>query len=109
MLGAPPQIAPVLSRSVEVATWDARTWLAGLIGCSPQDLIVRSVDRYGPTETQVRYARGEEAVARLVVTGPVIDMGIKEGQGYWDISVRIGSGSEDVHSIRLPQADEITY
>ena len=92
-----------------MATWDARTWLAGLIGCSPGDLTVRSVDRYGPTETQVRYARGDEAVARLVVTGPVIDMGIKEGQGYWDVSVRIGSGSEDVHTIRLPQADEIAY
>jgi len=109
MLGAPPHIAPVRSRSFEVATWDARTWLAGLIGCSPGDLTVRSVDRYGPTETQVRYARGEEAVARLVVSGPVVDMGIKEGQGYWDISVRIGTGSEDVHAIRLPQADEITY
>lgn len=92
-----------------MATWDARAWLAGLMGCAPTELTVRSIDRYGPTETQVRYARGEEAVARLVVAGPVVPMGVKEGEGYWDVSVRIGSGSEDVHSIRLSQADEVTY
>jgi len=92
-----------------MATWDARAWLAGLIACRRDDLAVRSVDRYGPTETQVRYERGDEAVARLVGAGPVLPMGEQAGTGHWVVSVRIGSGSEDVHSIEVPEADEIVY
>jgi hypothetical protein len=98
-----------LNRSFEVATWEAREWLAGLIGCPPSELAVRSIDRYGPEETQVRYERGGEAVARLVVAGPVVPMGVPEGQGHWLVSVRIGTGSEDVHTIDVPEADEINY
>ncbi len=92
-----------------MATWDAREWLAGLMGCERSDLAVRSVDRYGPTETQVRYESRDEAVARLIVGGPIVPMGEQEGQGHWVVSVRIGSGSEDVHSIEVPEADEIVY
>ena len=92
-----------------MATWDARDWLAGLIGCEKGDLAIRSVDRYGPTETQVRYERGNEAVARLVVAGPVVPMGKKPGEGHWAVSVRIGTGSEDVHEIEIPEANEIVY
>jgi hypothetical protein len=98
-----------LSRSTELATWDARGWLAGLIGCERSDLAVRSVDDYGASEKQVRYERGDEAVARLVVAGPVVPMGIGEGQGHWLVSVRIGSGSEDVHTVEIPESDEILY
>jgi hypothetical protein len=83
--------------------------LAGLIGCDKSDLAVRSIDRYGPTETQVRYERGNEAVARLVVAGPVVPMGKKQGEGHWAVSVRIGTGSQDVHEIEIPEADEIVY
>jgi hypothetical protein len=92
-----------------MATWDARAWLAGLIGCQRSDLAVRSVDRYGPSETQVRYERGNEAVARLIVSGPLLPMGEPEGRGHWVVSVRIGSGSEDVHGIDVPEADDIVY
>lgn len=92
-----------------MATWDARDWLAGLIGCERSELAVRSIDRYGPKETQVRYERGSEAVARLIVTGPIVPMGKREGQGHWLVSVRIGTGSEDVHSIDVPEPDEIRY
>ncbi len=92
-----------------MASWDARSWLAGLIGCEPSELTVRSIDRYGPQETQVRYQRGDEAVARLIVTGPVIPMASREGQGHWAVSVRIGSGSEDVHAVDVPETDEIVY
>jgi hypothetical protein len=92
-----------------MASWDARAWLASLMGCEPTDLAVRSVDHYGPTETQVRYERGNEAVARLLVSGPIIPMGAREGQGHWAVSVRIGSGSEDVHSVEVPESDEIVY
>jgi hypothetical protein len=90
------------------ATWDTRAWLAGLIGCERSELAVRSIDRYG-AETQVRYERGNEAVARLIVSGPIIPMGDRAGEGHWAISVRIGSGSGDVHSVDVPQAVEIVY
>jgi hypothetical protein len=30
-------------------------------------------------------------------------------RGHWVVSVRIGSGSEDVHRIDVPEADEIVY
>ena len=92
-----------------MATWDAREWLAGLIGLGKGDLLVRSIDRYGPEETQVRYERGGEAVARLVVAGPIVPLGVQEGEGHWVVSVRIGSGSEDVHRVELPETDEMVY
>lgn len=92
-----------------MATWDARAWLAGLMGCQRSELAVRSVDRYGPMETQVRYERGDQAVARLVVAGPIIPMGEQPGRGHWAVSVRIGSGSGDLHSIDVPEMDEIVY
>jgi hypothetical protein len=99
-----------LNRSSEVATtWDARGWLADLVGCERGELAVRSIDKYGPMETQVRYERGKEAVARLLVAGPIVPMGAHQGQGHWAVSVRIGSGSEDVHSVEIPEADEIVY
>lgn len=92
-----------------MATWDARAWLAGLMGCERGDLAVRSVDRYGPMETQVRYERGEQAVARLIVGGPIVPMGEGQGHGHWVVSVRIGSGSDDIHEIDVPESDEIVY
>jgi hypothetical protein len=91
-----------------VATWDARAWLADLMGCERSDLVVRSIDRYGE-ETQVRYERDNQAVARLIVAAPVTPMGQPGGHGSRAVSVRIGSGSEDVHSIAVPEADEIEY
>jgi hypothetical protein len=92
-----------------LATWDARGWLAGLVGCERSELAVRSIDQYGPAEKQVRYERGNQAIARLIVAGPIVPMGEQEGRGHWQVSVRIGSGSEDVHSIDVPEADEILY
>ena len=91
-----------------MATGDARTWLAGLMGCDRSDLIVRSIDRYGE-ETQVRYERDGQAVARLIVAAPVSPMGQPGGHGSRAVSVRIGSGSEDVHSIAVAEMDEIEY
>jgi hypothetical protein len=92
-----------------VGSWDARAWLAALIGGEPSELAVRSVDRYGTSETQVRYERGNEAVARMIVSGPILPLGKREGQGHWAIAVRIGSGSEDVHTIDVQESDEIVY
>jgi hypothetical protein len=79
------------------------------MGCERSELAVRSLDRYGPAETQVRYERGAEAVARLIVSGPIVPMGEQPERGHWAVSVRIGSGSEDVHSIDVPEGDEIIY
>jgi hypothetical protein len=79
------------------------------MGLVQDDLVIRSIDRYGPRETQVRYERGSEAVARLTVTGPVLPMGVAEGGGHWVIKAQIGSGTGDVHGIELPEADEIVY
>lgn len=90
-------------------TWDGREWLAGLIGCARDDLVVRSIDRYGEAETQVRYERDGEVVARLVVRGPIRPMGVKAGEGTWAVSVRIGTGSEDVHELDVPETAEVTY
>jgi hypothetical protein len=79
------------------------------MGLVQDDLVIRSIDRYGPRETQVRYERGNEAVARLTVTGPVLPMGVAGGGGHWVIKAQIGSGTGDVHGIELPEADEIVY
>ena len=79
------------------------------MGLAQGDLAVRSVDRYGPAETQVRYERGSEAVARLTVAGPVVPMGVAQGEGHWVIKAQIGSGTGDVHQIELPEAVEIVY
>ncbi len=93
----------------DVATWDAQEWLAGLVGCERGELAVRSIDRYGPRETQVRYERGAEVVARLIIEGPIVPMGVREGQGHWVVSVRISSGSDHVHTIDVAEPDEILY
>ena len=87
-----------------MATWDARDWLAGFIGCSRDDLAIRSIDKYGDAETQVRYERGNEAVARLMVQGPVRPMGVRIGEGTWVVSVRIGTGSEGSNDRRTRRA-----
>ena len=63
-----------------MATFDARDWLAGLMGCARDELEVRSTDRYGERETQVRYDRGGSSVARVIVTGPNYDMGERDGR-----------------------------
>jgi hypothetical protein len=80
-----------------------------MIGGEQSDLAIRSVDHYGPGETQVRYERGDEAVARLIRSGPIVPMGVQEGRGHGRLSVRIGTGSEDVHTIDVPETDEIVY
>ena len=92
-----------------MATWDARGWLAGLMGCERGDLTVRSTDRYGQHETQVRYERGGESVARVIVTGPIRDMGVREGGGYWLVSSQIGWEAKGAQSVRVPESEEIVY
>jgi hypothetical protein len=36
-------------------------------------------------------------------------MGVTAGAGTWAVSVRIGTGSEDVHEIDVPEVDEVAY
>jgi hypothetical protein len=92
-----------------VAAWDARAWLAGLIGCERDELSVRSTDQYGPLETQVRYERAGEPVARLIVRGPILPMGERVGQGHREISAQIGPSMQDVHSLKVPESEGIAY
>ena len=92
-----------------MATWDAREWLADRMQVAREDLKVRSIDRYGETETQVRYEQDGQAVARLTVNGPLREMLQKEGEGRWEIKAQIGAGTGDVHRLELPETDEIIY
>ncbi len=92
-----------------MATWDARAWVAGLIGCDPGELSVRSTDKYGATETQTRYERGGEPVARLTVAGPVPTFSNAAGQGHWVVTAQLGAGTYEVHSLDVPESDEIVY
>jgi hypothetical protein len=92
-----------------MATWDARDWLAGLMGCDRSELEVRSTDRYGERETQVRYDRGGQSVARVIVTGPHHEMGNQPGAGHWLVAAQIGWDAKDAHSVKIPEADEIVY
>lgn len=92
-----------------MATWDAGKWLSGLMGLQEGELTVRSIDRYGDRETQVRYERDGQAVARITVVGPVREMLEHEGEGRWDIKATVGSGTSQVETIELPETDEIVY
>ena len=92
-----------------MATWDARAWIAGLIGCDPGELNIRSTDAYGATETQTRYERGGEPVARLTVAGPVRTFSDAAGRGHWAVTAQLGAGTYKVHSLDVPESDEIVY
>lgn len=92
-----------------MATWNARTWVAGLIGCNPDEIGIRSTDRYGTTETQIRYERGGEPVARLTVTGPIRTFPDAAGQGHWAATAQLGAGTYEIHTLDVPESDEIVY
>jgi len=91
-----------------VATWDSRAWVASLIGCDPAGLAVRSTDTYG-METQVRYERGGEAVARLTVAVPVQSFSDAVGKGHRVVTAQLGAGTYEIHSLAVPESDEIVY
>lgn len=92
-----------------MARFDARGWVAGLLGMDPGEVAVRSVDHYGESETQVRYENQGVAVVRLTVTGPVRPFMTAEGHGRWELRASIGSGTQDVHTMELPETDEIDF
>jgi hypothetical protein len=92
-----------------MAAWDVKAWLAGLMSVDVSELAVRSIDRYGDAETQVRYEREGSAVARVTVKGPVREMLVKEGDGYWVIKAQIGAGTNEVVEIELPETNELAY
>jgi hypothetical protein len=99
-----------VARSGGVARWDARNWVAGLLGCDPGELSIRSTDTYGATETQTRYERGGEPVARVTVQGPVrTSFSCLTEQGHWAVTAQIGAGTYMVHSLEVPESDEIVY
>jgi hypothetical protein len=79
-----------------------------LIGCDPAGLAVRSTDTYG-METQVRYERGGEAVARLTVAVPVQSFSDAVGKGHRVVTAQLGAGTYEIHSLAVPESDEIIY
>jgi hypothetical protein len=79
-----------------------------LIGCDPAGLAVRSTDTYG-METQVRYERGGEAVARLTVAVPVQSFSDAVGKGHRVVTAQLGAGTYEIHSLAVPESDEIVY
>jgi hypothetical protein len=94
-------------KELGVARWDARAWVAGLIGCDPSELSIRSTDSYGTTETQTRYDRAGEPVARLTVVAPV--RSFFDPAGHWTVTAQLGAGTYEVHSLDVPESDEIVY
>jgi hypothetical protein len=92
-----------------VAKWDAREWVAGHLGLDPGEVAVRSIDRYGESETQVRYEHAGVVVARLTVTGPIRHFMRTDAEGHWELKAQIGSGTQDVHLTEVPESDEIVY
>lgn len=92
-----------------MSRWDGRAWVAGFMGLGQDDLAVHSIDRYGESETQVRYEHNGEVVARLTVVGPILPVFTPAGQGRWEIRAQIGAGTQDVHLMELPEADEIVF
>jgi hypothetical protein len=92
-----------------VARWDARGWVATLMGLGPDDLTLHSVDRYGASETQARYEHDGQVVARLTAVGPILPAFTPAGQGHWEIRAQIGAGTQDVHLLELPEDDEIVF
>lgn len=90
-----------------MARWDARAWVASLVGCDPAELSVRSTDRYGAAETQTRYERAGEPVARLTVTGPVRTF--FDAAGHWAVTAQLGAGTYEVHRLDVPESDEIVF
>ena len=91
-----------------MAMWDARGWVASLVGCDPRELTIRSTDTYG-TETQVRYERGGQAVARLTVAPPVQSFSDAVGKGHRAVTAQLGAGTYEVHRLAVPESDEIAY
>jgi hypothetical protein len=92
-----------------MATWDVRQWLASQMGCGRDELEIRSTDRYGERETQVRYDRGGESVARVIVTGPFREMGQREGAGHWLVSAQVGWDAKGSYAVKVPELEEIVY
>jgi hypothetical protein len=60
-------------------------------------------------ETQVRYERGGEAVARLTVAVPVQSFSDAVGKGHRVVTAQLGAGTYEIHSLAVPESDEIVY
>ena len=82
-------------------TWDARAWVATILGCDRVDLTIRSRDDDYRTGTQVRYEKDGEQVARLIVAGPIQTLDGKP-EGHWVIAVELA----DLTSRSAPDVPE---
>ena len=69
-------------------TWDARAWVASVLGCNRSDLTVRSRNEGFETGTQVRYDMKGKQAARLIVAGPIRTLN-GEPEGHWVIALEL--------------------
>jgi hypothetical protein len=88
--------------------WNARSWVASVLGCSQADLSIRSRRDDYMTGTQVRYDRVGEQVARLIVAGPVRPLDGKP-EGHWVIAVELADGSTREPTTDIPESIIIEY
>lgn len=89
-------------------TWDARAWVAEVLGCSRDDLsIVRRVDG---AETHVRYGYrgGLQVVARLVVAGPIKPPDGTPG-GHWEVALELADRTVHHPPKELPDSTAIEF
>jgi hypothetical protein len=85
-------------------SWDARAWVAEVVGCDPADLSILGTDE--SSGRQVWYAGGDGTqVARLVVAGPIRPLG---GEDHWAVAVQLPDGT--IHDgPEVPESTHIAY
>jgi hypothetical protein len=85
-----------------VATWNARTWVAALVGCRSDELSILSSDA-----GQVRYAdtSGNE-VALLVIAGPMRPLD-GTADGYYEVKLRLADGTFHSPTEVIRESDSI--
>jgi hypothetical protein len=97
-------------------SWDARSWVASVLGVGRDDLMLISRDdlpirRDDPTGLQVRYALVNDPrneVARLVMAGPIRHRDSEPG-GHWDVSLEDAKGNVHTPPKAASETDDIDY
>jgi hypothetical protein len=88
-------------------TWDARVWVASVLGCDPSALMIRSRDDDYRTGTQVWYEKDGVQVARLIVAGPLRLLDGKP-EGHWVIAVELADGTSQ-DGPEVPESHTIDF
>ena len=91
-------------------TWDARGWVASVVGVESDDLmVVHRDDRAG---TQVSYALVNDSrteVARLVLGGPLRALDPAQPHGTYEVRLELPDGSIHSPSRTIPGDTDIDF